>query len=391
MADGGATPIPPSVWADVRTQFDNAGAAQKCRPCGCLHTSLASIDRAFPNGEVPEDVARTIRATRDRLEPVRYDCLGCDVCFPALALNALNAAGADIPESCPTDTVEPRAGWPPLPGRYVPLRFHAPVALCTLHDDLLARDVSREAGPSVAIAGTLHTENLGIERVIANVVANPNIRFLILCGDDSRQRIGHLPGQSFLALAEFGLDDRARIIGAKGKRPALRNISRQAVEHFRRAVEVIDRIGIRDVAAVLDLAEQCGARNPGPAEPFPGGDRVAAIPGRLPESTIPDPAGYFVIYVDRRRERLSLEHYRNDGALDAVIEGGTAAEIYTPAIERNLLSRLDHAAYLGRELARAEAALKDGSEYVQDGAPERPGLPAQKAAGGCGPGCGEKP
>jgi tetrahydromethanopterin S-methyltransferase subunit A len=85
---------------------------------------------------------------------------------------------------------------------------------------------------------------------------------------------------------------------------------------------------------------------------------------------IPDPAGYFVIYVDRPRHRLSLEHYRNEGLLDTVIEGATAAEVYTPAIECGLLSRLDHAAYLGRELARAERALTTDTPYIQDGAPE---------------------
>jgi tetrahydromethanopterin S-methyltransferase subunit A len=68
---------------------------------------------------------------------------------------------------------------------------------------------------------------------------------------------------------------------------------------------------------------------------------------------------------------LSLEHYTNDGWLGALVEGHTAAELYTPAVERGLVSRLDHAAYLGRELARAEHALAAGTRYVQDGAPER--------------------
>jgi tetrahydromethanopterin S-methyltransferase subunit A len=85
---------------------------------------------------------------------------------------------------------------------------------------------------------------------------------------------------------------------------------------------------------------------------------------------MPDPTGYFVVYVDRARRRLSLEHYRNDGVLDAIVDGGTPAELYTPAIERGLLSRLDHAAYLGRELARAEYALRTDEPYIQDGAPE---------------------
>ncbi|MBI2191962.1 MAG: DUF4346 domain-containing protein [Planctomycetes bacterium] len=383
-------PISPSAWQEVACQIEKARAAKRCWSCGCLHTSLAAIEKAFPDGELPEDLARTICAVRDRLEAVRYDCLGCSICFPALALNALNAEGADIQDSCPADAVEPRGGWPPLPGNYTVLRFHGPAAVCALHDDGLARSVSKAAGPEVAIVGTLQTENLGIERVITNLLANPNVRFLILCGTDSQQRIGHLPGQSFLALAEAGLDERSRIVGAQGKRPVLRNVPRGAVEHFRRTVEVINRIGVQDAAEVLDTARQCGKRDPGPAEPFPGADRVAVIPGRLPEHMIPDPAGYFVVYVDRRQERLSLEHYRKDGVLDAVIEGRTAAELYTPAIERTFLSRLDHAAYLGRELAKAEAALKEDSDYVQDGAPERAESPEAKSACGCGPACGEK-
>jgi tetrahydromethanopterin S-methyltransferase subunit A len=98
-----------------------------------------------------------------------------------------------------------------------------------------------------------------------------------------------------------------------------------------------------------------------------------------------DPAGYFVIYVDRVRGTLSLEHFGTNGVLDMVIEGRAAAEIYVPAIEKRLVSRLDHAAYLGRELARAEAALLAGAEYVQDGAPERP--PNSRVATSCD--CGD--
>lgn len=391
MSDLTGKAISPAAWGEVQRQVEEAGAAKKCWPCGCLHSSLRSIEKAFPNGEIPEGVARAMQAARERLEEPRYDCLGCAVCFPALALNALSAEGAELEEGCPTEAAEVRQGWPPLPGDYVALRFHAPVAVCTLNDDLLAGALAKEAGPEVAIVGTLRTENLGIERVMTNILANPNIRFLILCGADSRQRIGHLPGQSFLALSGSGLDDGARIIGAHGKRPVLRNVSREAVEHFRRTVEVIDRIGLEDVRQVLGMVAEVGRRSPGPAEPFPTPEAVPVIPGQGPKSMTPDPAGYFVVYVDRRRGRLSLEHYRKDGVLDTLIEGATAAEVYCPAIERNLLTRLDHAAYLGRELARAEAALKEGSDYIQDGAPERPEPPPEKSACGCGPGCGEPP
>jgi tetrahydromethanopterin S-methyltransferase subunit A len=51
-----------------------------------------------------------------------------------------------------------------------------------------------------------------------------------------------------------------------------------------------------------------------------------------------------------------------------VIEGRQAAVIAATVIEQGLLRQLDHAAYLGRELTKAEIALKTGSQYEQDAA-----------------------
>ena len=187
-----------------------------------------------------------------------------------------------------------------------------------------------------------------------------------------------------------------RIIGAQGKRPVLRNVSREAVEHFRHTVEIVDMIGETRVPRILDTAKSCAARNPGPAKPFAGTRSVATVTGYLPERMISDPAGYFVVFPDCGRGLLMLEHYRDDGVLDVVIEGRSPAELYIPAIERGLVSRLDHAAYLGKELARAAQALLKGGTYVQDAAPELQGpLRAENehseelSVCGCGSSCGE--
>jgi tetrahydromethanopterin S-methyltransferase subunit A len=357
---------------EAARQLREAAAAKKCWSCGCLHDSLRAVERAFPT-EPPPVLDAAVNTARDRLTEVRYDCLGCEVCYPALALNALNEANGerlvDL-AACPTKKVEEREGWPPLPGAYTVLRYQAPVAVCTLTDDGLATAVAREAGAKVSIIGALQTENLGIERLITNVLANPNIRFVVVCGADSRQVIGHLPGQSLVALARSGVDDGSRILGARGKRPVLRNVSREAVEHFRQTVEVVDLVGNADVPAILHAVSGCADRNPGAATPFTPDRIVATVSGYLPQRMTSDPAGYFVVDVDRSRRRLSLEHYRTEGVLDTVITGRIAAELYVPAIERGLVSRLDHAAYLGRELARAERALLAGEPYVQDAAPE---------------------
>lgn len=374
---------------EATRQLREAATAKKCWHCGCLRSSLRAIEEAYPKSVRPEQLASIVDLARSRLGDMKYDCLGCEVCWPALAINALGVEG----DACPSDAVETRDGWPPLPGSYHVFRYHAPVAICTLTDDSLSKAVVPAAGEEVAIVGTMQTENLGIERLVQNTLANANIRFVVLCGADSRQAIGHLPGQSLVALSRSGVDERMRIVGAPGKRPVLRNVSREAIEHFRRTVEVVDLIGETSLPKILGAAKDYAAKNPGPAEPFAGTRSVATIAGYIPQRMVSDPAGYFVVFPDAGRRLLMLEHYRNDGVLDVVIEGHSPAELYIPAIEQHLITRLDHAAYLGKELARAEQAMLNGGSYLQDAAPELQTAnehSTKPSACGCGSTCGEK-
>jgi tetrahydromethanopterin S-methyltransferase subunit A len=366
--------------AIVRDEIAVATGAKKCHACGCFHQTVAALEatEAAKSG-----LAETLSAARAVFRPKKYDCLGCEVCYPAVAANnfssAFPAAGAHL-ELCPSEPPEARPGWPPLPGDYTVLDVDGTVALCTLTDAELAREVVRARPPGVAIVGTLMTENLGIERIVENIVTNPAIRFLVLAGEDVRQKVGHLAGESLLALARGGVDAEGRIVGAPGKRPFLKNISRAALAHFARSVEVVDRIGEADLSALAELARALAWRSPGPADRFAPEGAPTQLEGHMPARLIQDPAGYFVIHLDRRDRRLLLEHYSNDGRLTAVIRGSQPAELTTVAIERGLLSRLDHAAYLGRELARAETALASGEPFVQDAAPER----AEPVGGSCG-------
>ncbi|MBT9538148.1 MAG: DUF4346 domain-containing protein [Planctomycetota bacterium] len=59
-------------------------------------------------------------------------------------------------------------------------------------------------------------------------------------------------------------------------------------------------------------------------------------------------------------------HYRIDGILDEIIYGDNPVLIALTAIERGLVSRLDHAAYLRRELEKAYLSMTYGFKYVQD-------------------------
>ena len=100
----------------------------------------------------------------------------------------------------------------------------------------------------VAIWGQHKTENLGIEKIVANIVSNPNIRYLILCGDEVR---GHKSGQSLRALHANGVDGNGRIIGANGAVPYIENISVESIDRFMEQVELVDMIGISDIKIIL--------------------------------------------------------------------------------------------------------------------------------------------
>jgi tetrahydromethanopterin S-methyltransferase subunit A len=283
---------------------------------------------------------------------------------------------------CPTGPPSQRRGWPPLPGDYHTVRFRAAVAVCTLNSDELAEHLAQRSPEGLAIVGTMRTENLGIERLIRNVLANPHIRFLVICGQDTQQTVGHLPGQSLSSLFKGGLDERGRIRGARGKRPVLKNASRDQVDAFLRQVELLASVGTEEEDTVVDLVQSCLTRDPGPIEGAPADTAVETLQAGEPQRLTQDPAGYFVIYPDAPRRSLIVEHYTNDGVLDCVIEGRTPEAVYSSAIERNLVSRLDHAAYLGRELALAARSTRTGEPYTQDRAPGE--LVAEPGSEACG-------
>jgi tetrahydromethanopterin S-methyltransferase subunit A len=81
-----------------------------------------------------------------------------------------------------------------------------------------------------------------------------------------------------------------------------------------------------------------------------------------------DKAGYFVIIPQPEKRVIIVEHYSYDNKLLRIIEGKDARSIYHTIIENGWVTELSHAAYLGKELAKAELSLKLGFKYVQDAA-----------------------
>ncbi len=75
-----------------------------------------------------------------------------------------------------------------------------------------------------------------------------------------------------------------------------------------------------------------------------------------------DPVGVFRIVVD---DRIRVIHFTNEEPTLEIV-GENAKEIFDEILRRELVSMLDHASYLGRELCKAEIALKLDKSYIQD-------------------------
>jgi tetrahydromethanopterin S-methyltransferase subunit A len=259
--------------------------------------------------------------------------------------------------------------WPVVPGAYALGDPTAPVAVCTLTDDQLYPEVATL--PGVAIAGRLNTANLGIEDLVVNVTANPNIRFLLLCGKESpvfRQ------GQTLRALIENGTTADRRVIGAEGYEPLLKNVSMESVAQFRGQIELADRTGENDPRAIAAAARELASRTPGalPSSNTAGADAlresafVQIPPGGRRDPLWYDPKGFFVIRLDRAAGEIVTRHFLRDYTPAHEMRGHSAEAIVLGLLREELVSQLSHAGYLGAELAKAESALRLGLSYEQD-------------------------
>mgnify|MGYP005840352457 CR=1 FL=1 len=178
--------------------------------------------------------------------------------------------------------VAPADGYPPEEGCYLRGNDYSPVAVVVIlrwerektppSIEQLVR-VAVESG--AALAGTLQTENIGLEKVVCNVVANPNIRFLVVCGPETP---GHLVGDAILALAGNGVDGAKRIVGAKAPTPYLFNLPLEFIERFRRQVTIIDLIDEGSPDVLRQAVSACYQEEPTPFRGY-----VLSDPGAYPE------------------------------------------------------------------------------------------------------------
>ena len=159
----------------------------------------------------------------------------------------------------------------------------------------------------VAIQGPDKTENIGLEKIITNVISNPNIRFLIAGGAEVP---GHVSGGTLIALVKGGVDPSShKVVGSTGAIPFIENLPDEAVARFRDQVEVIDMIGEEDYGKINAKVQELIARDPGA---YPEDAMVVKIGGEGEEAAkiempLAMPASPHMATIDRATEQITYK------------------------------------------------------------------------------------
>lgn len=368
--------MPDDLLTKIKTNLEKGMKLRKCHQCGCMINALDKVDTTFKvNG--PKKLYEKIQEYEKKLVPQKYSCLGCKYCYGAEAENALSDLYPD--NKIQLEITSPLiTNWPPLAGEYFTFcdGKSCPVAVSTLGSTELVEKLRIDPEEGLCIVGKTETENIGIDKIIKNTISNPSIQVLLITGKDTQ---GHFPGKSLIALAENGVDENMRIIGSPGRRPILKNVTSKEVKQFRHQIKIEDMIDCEDDVlirkkikelSVPHCSDTCSCREETriQSDSLVNINLTPIITAKINQKIKLDKKGYFVIIPDKNKKEITVEYYSNDNTLLGIMKGKTSRDIYLTIIEKEWISSLSHAAYLGKELARAELAIKSDLNYIQDGA-----------------------
>lgn len=266
------------------------------------------------------------------------------------------------------------AEWPFVRGDYTVVDASAPVVVVSSHPAALAAALVVAPPAGLCMTAVLHSADEAADLLRA-LAANLAVQFVICLESETAKR------PLATAMLKLGNDDKAQ----KSDLGALMNaIASQLdagdLDELRRRVEFVDLLSCREAAKVITRVELCRTAASQPNAGFVKQTTEVGVPRLvLPRNTRnaarADKAGHFTIRLEE--QSIVVEHLNGKSRLLRVIEGKTARDVCLGLIRNGWISKLDHAAYLGRELARAELALQSGRPYVQDSA--EPGDPLQTA------------
>jgi len=190
-----------------------------------------------------------------------------------------------------------------------------------------------------------------LERYISFKVANPDIPLFFGVGNVTELIDADTQGTNAL-LAALGMEVGASILFTPEYSPKAKG----SVRELRVASEMMQlakgrKTPPKDLGVDLLLLKE---KRQLPQELMP----LQFESAREDHKYVSDPAGSFRIYL--AKEKIVARHER------FTVVGESARDILNTLIDNGSVSRLDHAGYLGRELAKAELALRLGKSYSQD-------------------------
>jgi tetrahydromethanopterin S-methyltransferase subunit A len=175
----------------VRAELLDGIGLAKCRKCGCMKEALEHLQAALPEMQAQgsSELLNLVQTWQREMAPIQYACLGCEYCYPAVALNVLQEVSPASAAPALACAFELREGpWPIAPGEYSASCDGpaCPVAVSTLGSVDLAEQLAAVWPRELCIVGKTETENIGIDKIIKNTITNPTIRFLVVAGKMSR-------------------------------------------------------------------------------------------------------------------------------------------------------------------------------------------------------------
>ena len=134
------------------------------------------------------------------------------------------------------------------------------IAIATLWTP--TKKITDELGPdSFCVAGQLYSKE-GINFIFRNILANPKIRYLIICGTELSGS-----GQVLVDFFEKGIDDNYNVIGNDFAK-VHQEIPRESLDLIRKNVTIEKIIGVQDVAEIKKIISNYKSQGKPFAEPM---------------------------------------------------------------------------------------------------------------------------
>jgi tetrahydromethanopterin S-methyltransferase subunit A len=204
---------------------------------------------------------------------------------------------------------------------------------------------------------------------VRNVVSNLSVQHVLVAGDDPKARA---LGAALLIVAGAAGKLEPDEAAAAAVQSVKNKIDDADLAAFCKQVELSSHLGVEEPDKVLtrigELAAAAKRPNTGFVAPTTDVDETGIQRVIVAENSsyewAPDKAGAFDIRLDG--QTILVEHRNAKEQRLRVIQGVNARDLCLTLIRNGWVSKLDHAAYLGHELMRAQAALEHGEPFVQD-------------------------